>query len=88
MEFGIFHEFPSLPGCSDAESFAAAFDVVDGAEKWGLDAIWLAELHFDPERSVAVVADVHRQRDRGAHRTDEDRPRGAGAAAVQSAADR
>src|ERR1700691_5386556 len=52
MEFGIFHEFPSLPGGSDADSFAAAFDVVDGAEKWGLDAIWLAELHFDPERSV------------------------------------
>jgi alkanesulfonate monooxygenase SsuD/methylene tetrahydromethanopterin reductase-like flavin-dependent oxidoreductase (luciferase family) len=52
MEFGIFHEFPSLSGGSDADSFAAAFDVVDGAEKWGLDAIWLAELHFDPERSV------------------------------------
>ena len=52
MEFGIFHEFPSLSGGSDADSFAAAFDVVDGAEKWGLDAIWLAELHFDPARSV------------------------------------
>jgi alkanesulfonate monooxygenase SsuD/methylene tetrahydromethanopterin reductase-like flavin-dependent oxidoreductase (luciferase family) len=52
MEFGIFHEFPSLPDCSDADSFEAAFDIVDGAEKWGLDAIWLAELHFDPERSV------------------------------------
>jgi alkanesulfonate monooxygenase SsuD/methylene tetrahydromethanopterin reductase-like flavin-dependent oxidoreductase (luciferase family) len=52
MEFGIFHEFPSLSGGSDADSFAAAFDVVDAAEKWGLDAIWLAELHFDPERSV------------------------------------
>ena len=52
MEFGIFHECPSLSGGSDADSFAAAFDVVDGAEKWGLDAIWLAELHFDPERSV------------------------------------
>ena len=52
MEFGIFHEFPSLSGGSDADSFAAAFEVVDGAEKWGLDAIWLAELHFDPERSV------------------------------------
>src|SRR3984957_2455083 len=52
MEFGIFHEFPSLPGCSDADSFAAAFEIVDGAEKWGLDAIWLAELHFDPERSI------------------------------------
>jgi alkanesulfonate monooxygenase SsuD/methylene tetrahydromethanopterin reductase-like flavin-dependent oxidoreductase (luciferase family) len=52
MEFGIFHEFPALSGGSDADSFAAAFDVVDAAEEWGLDAIWLAELHFDPERSV------------------------------------
>src|SRR3974377_933901 len=52
MEFGIFHEFPSLPGRPDADAFAEAFDVVEGAEHWGLDAIWLAELHFDPERSV------------------------------------
>jgi len=52
MEFGIFHEFPAAPGQSDADSFAAAFDVVDGAERWGLDAVWLAELHFDPARSV------------------------------------
>ncbi len=52
MEFGLFHEFPSLPGHSDADAFDAAFDLVDGAERWGLDAIWLAELHFDPPRSV------------------------------------
>jgi len=32
MEFGILHEIPSLSGGSDADSFAAAFDVVDGAE--------------------------------------------------------
>ncbi|HET8995597.1 MAG TPA: LLM class flavin-dependent oxidoreductase [Acetobacteraceae bacterium] len=52
MEFGLFHEFPSLPNHSDAEAFDAAFGLVDGAERWGLDAIWLAELHFDPARSV------------------------------------
>jgi alkanesulfonate monooxygenase SsuD/methylene tetrahydromethanopterin reductase-like flavin-dependent oxidoreductase (luciferase family) len=52
MEFGIFHEFPSLPGRPDSDAFAEAFEIVDGAERWGLDAIWLAELHFDPERSV------------------------------------
>jgi len=52
MEFGIFHEFPSLPGRPDADAFAEAFEIVDGAERWGLDAIWLAELHFDPERSI------------------------------------
>jgi alkanesulfonate monooxygenase SsuD/methylene tetrahydromethanopterin reductase-like flavin-dependent oxidoreductase (luciferase family) len=52
MEFGVFHEFPSLTGRPDSEAFAHALDIVDGAERWGLDAIWLAELHFDPARSV------------------------------------
>ena len=52
MEFGVFHEFPSLTGRPDSEAFAHAFDVVDGAERWGLDVMWLAELHFDPARSI------------------------------------
>jgi alkanesulfonate monooxygenase SsuD/methylene tetrahydromethanopterin reductase-like flavin-dependent oxidoreductase (luciferase family) len=52
MEFGVFHEFPALTGRPDAEAFAEAFDIVDGAERWGLDVMWLAELHFDPPRSV------------------------------------
>jgi alkanesulfonate monooxygenase SsuD/methylene tetrahydromethanopterin reductase-like flavin-dependent oxidoreductase (luciferase family) len=52
MEFGIFHEFPSIPGQSDAAAFAQSFELVDGAERWGLDAMWLGELHFDPARSV------------------------------------
>jgi alkanesulfonate monooxygenase SsuD/methylene tetrahydromethanopterin reductase-like flavin-dependent oxidoreductase (luciferase family) len=52
MEFGIFHEFPSLPGRTHAEAFAQSFELVDGAERWGLDAMWLGELHFDPARSV------------------------------------
>jgi alkanesulfonate monooxygenase SsuD/methylene tetrahydromethanopterin reductase-like flavin-dependent oxidoreductase (luciferase family) len=52
MEFGIFHEFTSLPGRPDAEAFAKSFAVVDAAEKYGLDVMWLAELHFDAPRSV------------------------------------
>lgn len=52
MEFGVFHEFPSLVGQSDAEAFQQAFAIVDAAEQWGLDVMWLAELHFDPSRSV------------------------------------
>ncbi|HET6236356.1 MAG TPA: LLM class flavin-dependent oxidoreductase [Acetobacteraceae bacterium] len=52
MEFGIFHEFPSLTGRPDAAAFDQAFELVDGAERWGLDAMWLAELHFAPERAV------------------------------------
>jgi alkanesulfonate monooxygenase SsuD/methylene tetrahydromethanopterin reductase-like flavin-dependent oxidoreductase (luciferase family) len=52
MEFGVFHEFPSLIGHPDSAAFEEAFDIVDGAERWGLDVMWLAELHFDPTRSV------------------------------------
>jgi alkanesulfonate monooxygenase SsuD/methylene tetrahydromethanopterin reductase-like flavin-dependent oxidoreductase (luciferase family) len=52
MEFGMFHEFQRLPGASVAEAFADSFAQVDAAERMGLDAMWLAELHFAPERSV------------------------------------
>ncbi|HKF70206.1 MAG TPA: LLM class flavin-dependent oxidoreductase [Stellaceae bacterium] len=54
MEFGVFHEFERPPGASETEAFAQAFAVVDAAERWGLDVMWLAELHFAPERSVAA----------------------------------
>jgi alkanesulfonate monooxygenase SsuD/methylene tetrahydromethanopterin reductase-like flavin-dependent oxidoreductase (luciferase family) len=52
MEFGMFHEFPSLPGRSETEAFDEAMEQVDAAERWGLDVMWLAELHFEPRRSV------------------------------------
>jgi alkanesulfonate monooxygenase SsuD/methylene tetrahydromethanopterin reductase-like flavin-dependent oxidoreductase (luciferase family) len=53
LEFGVFHEFPRCAGQTDAEAFALSFAQVDAAERWGLDVVWLAELHFLPERSVA-----------------------------------
>src|SRR5271165_2706699 len=52
MEFGMFHEFPSLPGRTEAEAFDEALAQVDAAEALGLDVMWLAELHFEPRRSV------------------------------------
>ena len=52
MEFGMFHEFPSLPGRSDGEAFDEAMEQVDAAERLGLDVMWLAELHFEPRRSL------------------------------------
>jgi alkanesulfonate monooxygenase SsuD/methylene tetrahydromethanopterin reductase-like flavin-dependent oxidoreductase (luciferase family) len=52
MEFGMFHEFPSLPGRSESEAFDEAMEQVDAAEQLGLDVMWLAELHFEPRRSV------------------------------------
>src|SRR5437763_17063001 len=53
FEFGIFHEFSRRAGQTDAEAFAQSFAQVDAAERGGLDVVWLAELHFLPERSVA-----------------------------------
>ncbi len=52
MEFGIYHEFSSLVGRPDSLAFQEAFDIVDAAEDYGLDVMWLAELHFDAPRSV------------------------------------
>jgi alkanesulfonate monooxygenase SsuD/methylene tetrahydromethanopterin reductase-like flavin-dependent oxidoreductase (luciferase family) len=51
MEFGMFHEFPSMPGRSETEMFDEAMAQVDAAERWGLDVMWLAEIHFAPERT-------------------------------------
>lgn len=53
FEFGIFHEFSRSPGQSDAQAFAQSFAQVAAAERLGLDVVWLAELHFLPQRSVA-----------------------------------
>src|ERR671938_994317 len=51
MEFGMFHEFPSLPGRSETDAFDEAMAQIDAAERWGLDVMWLAEIHFAPERT-------------------------------------
>ena len=52
FEFGMFHEFQRQAGVTDEEAFATSFEQVDAAERWGLDAMWLAEIHGAPERSV------------------------------------
>lgn len=53
MEIGMFHEFQCPRGYSEARAFAESFEQVDAAERWGLDCMWLAELHIAPMRSVA-----------------------------------
>lgn len=52
MDFGIFMEFGNRQGISQAEAFREGFALVDAAEAWGLDGVWLAEFHFNPVRSV------------------------------------
>jgi alkanesulfonate monooxygenase SsuD/methylene tetrahydromethanopterin reductase-like flavin-dependent oxidoreductase (luciferase family) len=55
FEFGMFHEFHCPPGTSQDAAFDEAFRQIDAAERWGLDAMWLAELHTAPERSVLAA---------------------------------
>ncbi len=52
MEFGVFHEFQCPPGQTETGAFAESFAQVDAAEAWGLDVMWLAELHVAPGQSV------------------------------------
>ena len=55
MELGIFHEFHRSPGGSETDAFDEAFAHAEAAEQYGFDAIWLAELHFSPSRSVLAA---------------------------------
>jgi alkanesulfonate monooxygenase SsuD/methylene tetrahydromethanopterin reductase-like flavin-dependent oxidoreductase (luciferase family) len=52
MHFGIFMEFETRQGRSQAEAFREGFELVETADAWGLDGVWLGEMHFNPARSV------------------------------------
>jgi alkanesulfonate monooxygenase SsuD/methylene tetrahydromethanopterin reductase-like flavin-dependent oxidoreductase (luciferase family) len=52
MEFGIFTEFAWAPGATEADAFDESIAQMLAAEELGLDAVWLAELHFQKDRSV------------------------------------
>jgi alkanesulfonate monooxygenase SsuD/methylene tetrahydromethanopterin reductase-like flavin-dependent oxidoreductase (luciferase family) len=52
VEFGIFHEFLTTQSGSQAEAFAQSFAQIEAAERWGLDVVWLAEIHMNPTRSL------------------------------------
>src|SRR5712691_7264594 len=51
MHFGLFVE-QMRRGVSQVAAFKETFDLVDLAEAWGIDCVWLGEIHFDPVRSV------------------------------------
>jgi len=55
MEIGMFHEFQCTRGYTEERAFAESFEQVDAAEQWGLDCMWLAELHVAPTRSVLAA---------------------------------
>lgn len=51
MHFGIFLE-ERRPGTSETAAFQETLELAELAEAWGLDGVWLGEIHFNPARSV------------------------------------
>jgi alkanesulfonate monooxygenase SsuD/methylene tetrahydromethanopterin reductase-like flavin-dependent oxidoreductase (luciferase family) len=52
MHFGIFLE-ERRSGADDLAAFKETFELAEAAEAWGLDGVWLGEIHFNPVRSVS-----------------------------------
>ena len=44
---------PAARGRATPTAFAESFELVDAAEQWGLDVMWLAELHISPRSVLA-----------------------------------
>jgi alkanesulfonate monooxygenase SsuD/methylene tetrahydromethanopterin reductase-like flavin-dependent oxidoreductase (luciferase family) len=51
VHFGIFVE-EMRQGVSQPSAFRDIFELADRAEAWGVDCVWLGEIHFTPVRSV------------------------------------
>lgn len=52
MEIGLFTEFQCPAGMSAARAFGESMAQMTAAEELGFDAVWLAEIHFQKDRSV------------------------------------
>jgi alkanesulfonate monooxygenase SsuD/methylene tetrahydromethanopterin reductase-like flavin-dependent oxidoreductase (luciferase family) len=55
MEIGVYHEFHCRPDQTPAAAFGEALAQIEAADRWGLDAIWLAEIHQQARRSVLTA---------------------------------
>jgi alkanesulfonate monooxygenase SsuD/methylene tetrahydromethanopterin reductase-like flavin-dependent oxidoreductase (luciferase family) len=55
MEFGLFTEFQCSAGQTDTTAFDESIGQMKAAEDYGFDAVWLAELHFQKDRSVLAA---------------------------------
>ena len=51
MHFGIFVE-EMRRGVDQVSAFREAFAMAERADAWGIDCVWLGEIHFNPSRSV------------------------------------
>jgi len=51
VHFGVFVE-ELRHGASQAAAFRDVFEAAERAEAWGIDCVWLGEIHFTPTRSI------------------------------------
>ena len=51
MHIGLFVE-EMRQGATQPSAFRDIFELADRAEAWGIDCVWLGEIHFTPVRSV------------------------------------
>jgi alkanesulfonate monooxygenase SsuD/methylene tetrahydromethanopterin reductase-like flavin-dependent oxidoreductase (luciferase family) len=51
MHFGVFLE-ERRRGVGDGAALQETLDLVEASEAWGLDGVWLGEIHFNGSRSV------------------------------------
>jgi alkanesulfonate monooxygenase SsuD/methylene tetrahydromethanopterin reductase-like flavin-dependent oxidoreductase (luciferase family) len=51
VHFGLFVE-ELRQGATQTSAFRDIFETADRAEAWGVDCVWLGEIHFTPSRSI------------------------------------
>ena len=54
-EIGLFTEFHCPPGMDESQAFDESMAEMTSAEELGYDAVWLAEIHFQKDRSVLAA---------------------------------
>src|SRR5437899_3222756 len=85
MEFGLFTEFQCPAGMREAAAFDESMAQMRAAEDLGFDAVWLAEIHFQKDRSVLASNGRGTQRARRAAGRAHLRGRPPGAGGVRHA---
>ena len=62
MDFGLFLEFSGHEDEDESKVFQRGFDIIDEAESFGIDSVWLPEYHFIPvsvlSSPIAVASSI------------------------------
>ena len=87
VHFGLFVE-EMRQGASQPSAFRDVFELADRAEAWGVDCLWLGEIHFTPVALGHLRLAPGRERDRQPHPPAPRGDRRPGPAAEPSAAHR